>query len=163
MALELYRQLIDDICSVALIPCTASLYHSTNLAIRDIDFSMQYSTGSKAGGIAILCDFGPLPNRRREEILLRLLETNFYMSESPATPMLSFNDQSERVTLTCRMPLQSLRAEVLLGLLGELADMAKSWRSSYFLSGSANSKARHDRSLTGRHHSALSASTLPRG
>jgi hypothetical protein len=147
--MEHYRQLVDDICAEALIPHAASLYHATNLAIRDIDFSMQYLDGPDVGTVAIFCDFGPLPKLRREEVMLRLLETNFYMSDSHGAPMLSFNDQSQRVTLTCKMPLRDLRAKVLLAMMGQFSDMAKAWRDSYFLPTAAQPQRMPGRALNG--------------
>ncbi|WP_223536823.1 CesT family type III secretion system chaperone [Pseudomonas sp. GL-B-16] len=156
MAKEHYRHLVDQICAHTLIPNPAALYHATNLAVRDIDFSLQYVDDSGHGDVAILCDFGELPDRRREEVMLRLLETNFYMSESPGAPMLSFNDQSQRVTLTCKMALQGLHAEVLLALMGQFSDMVKAWRSSYFLPAAPKPQRMSGHALNGPHSSALS-------
>jgi hypothetical protein len=156
MATEHYRHLVDQICAHTLIPNPAALYHATNLTVRDIDFSLQYADGAGLGEVAILCDFGALPNRRREEVLLRLLETNFYMFDSPGVPMLSFNDQSQRVMLTCKMALQGLQAEVLLALMGQVSGMVKSWRSSYFLPAALEPQRMSGRTLNGLHSSALS-------
>jgi hypothetical protein len=156
MAAEHYRQFVNQICAHTLIPNPALLYHDTNLAVRDIDFSLQYIDGAGKGVVTVLCDFGPLPGRRRDEVLLRLLETNFYMSDSAGSPMLSFNDQSQRVTLTCKMALDGLRAEVLVALMGQFSDMVRAWRSNYFLAAPAEPQRMSGRPLSGLHSSDLS-------
>jgi hypothetical protein len=140
MAIEHYRLLVDQICALTLIPNPATLYAATNLAVRDIDFSLQYFEGAGKGTVSVLCDFGPLPARRREEVLIRLMETNFHMSDSPGAPMLSFNDQSQRVTLTCKMALDGLNAEFLVPLLGQFSGMVNTWRSDYFLPSSTEAQ-----------------------
>lgn len=137
MAAEHYRLLVDQICAHTLIPNPAALYHATNLTVRDIDFSLSYLDGPGQGVVSVLCDFGPLPARLREEVLLRLLETNFYMADTPGAPMLSFNDQTQRVILACRLALESIDVEALLALLGQFADMASLWRTDHFLATSS--------------------------
>lgn len=138
MAAEHYRLLVDQICEHTLIPNPASLYHATNLTVRGIDFSLYYLDDVGQGSVSTLCDFGALPARQRETVLQRLLETNFYLFDSPGAPTLSFNDQNQRVVLACKLPLAGMDAQALITLLGQFADMALMWRTDYFLDAAAS-------------------------
>lgn len=137
MASEHYRQFVDQICQHLLIPDVAALYHDTHLAVRDVNFSLYYLDDVGLGTVSVLCDFGPLPARKSEEVMKRLLETNFYLFDSPGAPGLSFNEVTQRVVLACRVPLKDIDAPTFSGLLGQFSDMAKAWRLNHFLSDSA--------------------------
>jgi hypothetical protein len=133
MAAEHYRQFVDQLCEHTLISDPAALYHDTHLAVRDVNFSLFYLDDAGPGTVSVLCDFGPLPARRSEEVMKRLLETNFYLFDSPGSPGLSFNEVTQRVVLACRVPLRSVDAPTFLEMLGQFSDMAKGWRVDYFL------------------------------
>lgn len=137
MALETYRLLVDQICEQTLIPNPAALYERTNLTIHEVNFTLRYLEEGEHGTVVVHCDFGALPTRGREAVLLRLLETNFYAFEGPSAPVLSFSDQTQRVVLSCKLPLV-VDASIILFLLSQFADMAKAWRADFFLSNDKN-------------------------
>ncbi|NWA02082.1 CesT family type III secretion system chaperone [Pseudomonas gingeri] len=133
MAIENYRQLVDEICRLSLIPPTAVLYENTRLTVRDVDFSLHYVDAPGPGNVVLHGDFGPLPARRREAVLLRLLETNFYLFDGRYSSSFSHNEQTGRVLLNSSLALADTSATHLLGLMGHFAEYAQAWRQTGFL------------------------------
>ena len=133
MSLQNYRQLIDQICELTMLPDPASLYEMASISVRGISFSLLYNEKGDSGEVQIYCGFGPLPKHEREPVLLRLLETNLHLCTGPGSPALSYNSETSQVVLVCVLPLELLEAQKLLDLLGYLADIAKQWQSDFFL------------------------------
>ena len=127
-----FRRLIDELCHLSKLPDPQALYERTALNVSGVDFSLVEREGP-VSEVIIHCDFGALPGRRREEVLLRLLEINFNLFIGSASPSCTVNQQTGRATLAAAAPLQGLGSLALLELLGQLADMAKVWREGYFL------------------------------
>jgi len=133
MSLQNYRQLIDQICELTMLPDPASLYEMASISVRGINFSLLPQENAGGGNVQIYCGFGPLPKQQREPVLLRLLETNLHLCTGPGSPALSYNSETSQVVLVCVLPLELLEAQTLLDMLGALADMAKQWQIHYFL------------------------------
>lgn len=127
-----YCTLVDEVCRLTLLPNPHTLYEHTALSIDGIDISL-VERHEPANEVGIQCDLGPLPGRQREAVLLRLLEINFHLFTDAANSTCTVNPITGRATLAAVIPLQHARAAALLELLGQLADMAKAWRQSYFL------------------------------
>lgn len=137
MASPIYCKLIDQLCELTMIPTPAAFYEQANLSVKDVDFSLKHTPGVGEGDIFIYCSFGPLPVANREAVLQRLLETNLYLLSGAFCPSLSYNRDSEQVILIGHVPLETLTAERLLGLMGGAADMALIWRDGYFFDGAS--------------------------
>jgi hypothetical protein len=127
-----FRRLIDELCHLSKLPNPQALYERAALSIDGVDTSLVEREG-QINEVIIHCDFGALPTRRRDEVLLRLLEINFNLFIGSASPSCTVNQQTGRATLAAVAPLPGLTALALLELLGQLADMAKVWRQGYFL------------------------------
>jgi hypothetical protein len=127
-----FRVLIDELCELSKLPDPHALYDQAALNVGGVDISLVEREGS-VGEVIIHCDLGALPSRRREDVLLRLLEINFSLFTGSASTACTVNPQTNRVALAAVAPLQGLSAIGLLELLGQLADMAKVWRGGYFL------------------------------
>ncbi|WLH00994.1 CesT family type III secretion system chaperone [Pseudomonas beijingensis] len=135
MASPTYCKLIDQLCALTMIPTPSAFYEQANLSVKDVDFSLKHTPGVGEGDVFIYCSFGPLPVANREAVLQRLLETNLYLLSGAFCPSLSYNRDSEQVILIGHVPLETLTAERLLGLMGGAADMALIWRDGYFFDG----------------------------
>lgn len=133
MSLKNYHQLIDNICELTMLPDPASLYEVASISVRNINFSLLYKENAVLGEVQIFCGFGPLPTQQRERVLQRLLETNLYLCTGPGNPTLTYNAETGQVVLVCIFPLGALEAQPLLDMLGHLAETAKRWQSTYFL------------------------------
>lgn len=134
MASTSYYELINEICRLTAIPTPESLYQSTNIDVNGISFTLFERETDELSEVFIYCDVGALPRNRRDEILLRLLEINFYLQTEARSPCFAWNAETERITLSVILPLAMILPESLLSLLAQLAAMAKCWRDDYFLS-----------------------------
>jgi len=161
MSLQNYRQLIDQICELTMLPDPASLYEMASISVRGISFSLLYNEKGDSGEVQIYCGFGPLPKHEREPVLLRLLETNLHLCTGPGSPALSYNSETSQVILVCVLPLEVLEAQTLLDMLGALAEMAKQWQSHYFLSEDRSKAPPPSTQDTRRHRQFNTATTQP--
>lgn len=132
MPSPMFRILIDELCQISLLPDPHVLYERAALNIDGVDISLVEREGP-TNEVIIHCGLGALPNRRRDEVLLRLLEINFSLFTGSSSPSCTVNPQTGCATLAAVAPLQGLSATGLLELLGQLADMANAWRQDYFL------------------------------
>ncbi|KAF1010957.1 MAG: hypothetical protein GAK32_01137 [Pseudomonas fluorescens] len=133
MANQHYRQLVDQICQLTQIPTAALLYESTQLTVRDVDFSLSHIESPEADAVLMHADFGPLPSRQREAILLRLLDTNFHLIDGVRHSSFSHNEHTGHVMFGSALALQGTTAEQILLLMGHIAEYAQAWRQTYFL------------------------------
>lgn len=131
MAARQYRQLLNEISQLTLIPESVMSQELTNLAIQGVDFSL-YSIDGQPEQLMIHTDMGPLPDRRREEALLRLLDTNFFLFDAPRTLAFSRNAQNGRIILSVVQPLAGLSGKAVIEQLGVLAVRAQVWRQNFF-------------------------------
>ncbi|WP_245219461.1 type III effector [Pseudomonas parafulva] len=135
MAAPSYCRLIDQLCALTMIPSPSAFYEHANLSVKAVDFSLKHTPSVGEGDVFIYASFGALPTAHREAVLQRLLETNLYLLSGPFCPSLAYNSDNQEVTLIGHVPLETLTAEHLLGLMGGIADMALNWRNGYFLDG----------------------------
>ncbi|MGB3123374.1 MAG: CesT family type III secretion system chaperone [Pseudomonas sp.] len=133
MANEHYRHLVDELCLLTQIPSAAVLYESLQLIVRGIDFSLRPIENPEADAVLLHADFGPLPSRQREAILLRLLDTNFHLVDGVRHSSFSHNEHTGHVLFGSALPLESTTAAQVLLLMGHIAEYAQAWRQSYFL------------------------------
>lgn len=128
-----YCRLVDDMCQLALLPNPKALYERTALTVHKVNFNLIERPGDPYSELLIYTDLGPLPSQRREAVLLRLLDINFHLFTGAGSPSCTYNSETQRLTLAVSLLLQGTSGERLLGLLGQLADMARSWRDDHFL------------------------------
>lgn len=141
MAVEHYRRLVDDICTLTSITASAELYEATNFKVRDIDFSLFHRPGrgpDEPDHVVVHCEFGPLPGTaaqgaQRAAVLTRLLEINFFLFDDPSNPRFSVNQETQAVLLSSATLLERTGAQELLDQLGAYADFAHIWRQTGFL------------------------------
>ncbi|MBC3345594.1 CesT family type III secretion system chaperone [Pseudomonas sp. SWRI196] len=141
MASPTYCKLIDQLCELTMIPTPSAFYEQANLSVKEVDFSLKHTPGVGEGDVFIYCSFGALPEANREAVLQRLLETNLYLLSGAFCPSLSYNRDSQQVILIGHVPLETLTAERLLGVMGGAADMALIWRNGYFFDGASPGQA----------------------
>lgn len=132
MSIAAYRSLIDKICVLTNIPDPALMYGSASLQVNGVNFSLFEGGVIAPDSVMVYCDFGELPPRNREAVLLRLLETNLYLF-GDKSPAFTYNIENQHIVLACRMPLAQATAEKVLDLLAHYAGMAKEWRKTYYL------------------------------
>lgn len=133
MSVSKYRELIDQLCALTLLPNPEAYYENAALAVGGVDFSLLYSEAEDAGNILIFCDAGSLPGKQQLEIVLRLLELNLQLYTGPNSPTFAYNANTQRITLATALPVLRTDAQALLTLLTDLADMAQVWRKDFFL------------------------------
>jgi len=128
-----YRRLLDEIQQLTLVPEALLSPELTHLNVRGVDFSMHPVGDEDEGHVALHCDLGVLPDKRREEALLRLLDTNFQLVSTAQTAAFCRNEHSGRMMLSLAQPLANLSGQSLLNQMGALADYATAWRQTFFL------------------------------
>jgi len=133
MANEHFRHLVDEICQLTQIPSAALLYEATQLTVRGVDFSLRPLESAQAQTVLMHADFGPLPARQREAILLRLLDTNFHLIDGVSHSGFSHNEHTGHVMFASALALESTTAAQVLLLMGHIAEYAQAWRQNYFL------------------------------
>lgn len=134
MSIATYRALIDDICKQALIADSRSVYETADIGVNGTNFSISYGGEAAPDVMMIYGDFGELPARVREAVLLRLLESNLFMSGSNQNPSFGYNAETRHVVLVSTFHLQNATAYLVLQALSYFAAIAEEWRNGYFLS-----------------------------
>jgi hypothetical protein len=133
MSVERYRALIDQICAQSNISHPESMYEMADFGVKDANFSLTYGGIGAPDKVLIFCDFGELPDRVREAVLMRLLEVNLYMFDGTQNISFAYNTESKHVVMMSSIPLYSMTGASTLELLSHLADIAEEWRNGYFL------------------------------
>lgn len=133
MSIDIYLNLINQICEHAQIPDPRALYDKAELNIGGTQFLLRHG-GEQAPHIAnIYCGLGALPDTSRELVLQRLLETNLLMAGSGNSPSFGYNPENKQVILYCMLPLDQASGMLTLAMLRHFAAVAEQWRSTYFI------------------------------
>lgn len=154
MALQNYRTLLEQISQLTLIPEMLLSEELTQLSIRNVNFSLYAIGEQKQEYLVIHADMGQLPSKRREEVLLRLLDVNFFLFEAPRTSTFSRNAETGHMMMSHVQPLAGLTGQMVLNQLDAIATQILDWRTSYFLGNEAQAS-----STSGRQSTQLSAKT----
>lgn len=129
-----YRRLLDEIHQLTHVPEALLSRELIHLSIRGVDFSIYPVGDQDQEHVVIHCDLGALPEKRREEALLRLLDTNFHLINSAKPITFCRNEQSGNLLLSTAQPLlASLSGQSILDQMGSLVDYALVWRQTFFL------------------------------
>ncbi|MDP9782274.1 CesT family type III secretion system chaperone [Pseudomonas fluorescens] len=129
MSNERYHRLVTDICQLSQIPVAAIDLDLVQLNVKGIAFSF----ANLADTVLIHADFGPLPDRRRDAILLQLMNVNFHLFNGDRPCCFSHNDDTGQVQFSCTVELTQIGAPQFVQLLGHIAEYAQSWQHNYFL------------------------------
>lgn len=129
MSKERYHRLVTDICQLCQIPVTAVDFDLVQLNVKGIAFNF----ANLADTVMIHADFGPLPDRRRDAILLQLMNVNFHLYNGDRSCCFSHNDDTGQVQFSCTVELTQIGAPQFVQLLGHIAEYAQSWQHCYFL------------------------------
>ena len=132
MSIERYRALIDQLCARFGIRDHGGMQQSASLHIENTDFTLFHGGVLVPDSVVMYCDFGELPVPSREQILLRLLETNMYLF-GQHSPAFTYSAQQNHIILMCRFPLAQADVESTAELLRFFADVARRWASDHFL------------------------------
>ncbi|HEX6705261.1 MAG TPA: CesT family type III secretion system chaperone [Albitalea sp.] len=132
---EEYCRLIDRICEIKQLADPRRKHERCDLVVDGVPFTLLPSTSldGQVDGVAYFCDFGPLPKECRVLALEYLLETNLHMF-GPDNPAFSRNPQTDHAVLAGRLPLDRITAEAAIEAMGGLADFARQWQATHFLS-----------------------------
>lgn len=129
MSNERYHRFVTDICQLSQIPVAAIDLDLVQLNVKGIAFSF----ANLADTVMIHADFGPLPDRRREAILLQLMNVNFHLFSGHRPCCFSHNDDTGQVQFSCTVELTQIGAPQFVQLLGHIAEYAQTWQHNYFL------------------------------
>jgi len=132
MTTDRYRLLIDEICTLSLIPHSPDFHEAANFKVNQIDFSLQHRALEHGDQVAIYADMGQLPSGNRDAVLLSLLEINFHLFHSGQSPVFSCNHETQRVLLMGSVELAHATAPTLLLTMKAFAQLAGEWRKSAF-------------------------------
>lgn len=132
MTTDRYRLIIDDICTLSLIPHSPVFHEAANFTVHNVDFTLQHRTLEQGDQVAIYADMGPLPSGNRDAVLLSLLEINFHLFHSSQSPMFSYNRETQRALLMGSVELTGATATGLLLTMRAFAQLAGEWRKSAF-------------------------------
>ena len=109
MSNERYHRFVTDICQLSQIPVAAIDLDLVQLNVKGIAFSF----ANLADTVMIHADFGPLPDRRREAILLQLMNVNFHLFSGHRPCCFSHNDDTGQVQFSCTVELTQIGAPQL--------------------------------------------------
>jgi len=132
MTIERYRALIEHLYATLGVDTAPALAQAAHLMVDGTEFHLFHGGLLEPDSVIMHCIFGTLPERRREEVLLRLLETQTHLF-GVCSPVFSHDASSNRITLMCRFPLKD-EEQVLatLELLQFFSSMAKRWGEDHF-------------------------------
>lgn len=133
MASQNYRTLLQQICQLTLIPEMLLPEELTQLSIREVNFSLYAIGEQKQEYLIIHADMGPLPSKRREEVILRLMDVNFFLFEAPRTSTFSRSAETGHMMMSHAQPLAGLTGQMVLNQLDAMATQILDWRVDYFL------------------------------
>jgi hypothetical protein len=129
-----YVQLLAQIRELTLLPESLLSQELSHLSIKGVDFSM-YPVGEEDNAFLVThCDLGALPDARREEVLMRLMDSNFHMVNSGKPVTFCRNEETGHMMLSAAQPFSLLSGQAILDQMSSLADYALAWRQTYFLS-----------------------------
>jgi hypothetical protein len=134
MSIGRYRNLIEQLCERFNIPDHGAMYQSAQMRLSGVEFTLYHGGFMVPDSVLVYCEFGELPQQNRENILLRLLETNMYLFNAHC-PAFTYNMHQNHVILMCRFPLASATLESTLELFDFFAGLALRWRKDHFLFG----------------------------
>lgn len=132
MSIDAYYFLIDDLCARCNIADPLPMYGCADLQVRGVHFSMFYGDAVAPHSALLYTDFGEVAALNKELVLQRLMEANLYMFGLYA-PSFCYNPQTQKIILSCLLPLEGNTASKVLDLLNHLADMAVDWKADYYL------------------------------
>lgn len=133
MSIDVYRNLINQICEHAQIPDPRALYDKAELDIGGTQFLLRHGGEQAPHIVNIYCGLGPLPAEQRELVLQRLLETNLLMAGSGHNASFGYNADIKQAVLYCMLPLDQSSGMLTLAMLRHFAAVAEQWRTTYFL------------------------------
>lgn len=133
MSIDVYRNLINQICEHAQIPDPRALYEKAELDIGGIQFLLRHGGDQAPHVFSIYCGLGPLPEPSRGMAMQRLLETNLLLASSGTGASFGYNPDNKQAILYCVMPLDQSSGLLTLSMLRQFAVVAGQWRSTYFL------------------------------
>lgn len=150
MSIDVYRNLINQICEHAQIPDPRALYDRAELDIGGTQFLLRHGGEQAPHIVNIYCGLGPLPAEQRELVLQRLLETNLLLAGSGHNATFGYNADIKQVVLYCMLPLEQSSGMLTLAMLRHFAAVAEQWRTTYFLDEKENANDKAARSAPGR-------------
>jgi hypothetical protein len=102
------------------------------LAIDGILFSFVHDDKISPNLLLAYCDFGEVLKGKEAQIYKALMEINLAMYIG-AGPTFGISPQTGRIVLALSHALDGLNIDKLRNSLGEIADWAKQWRATHFL------------------------------
>lgn len=150
MSIDVYRNLINQICEHAQIPDPRALYDRAELDIGGTQFLLRHGGEQAPHIVNIYCGLGPLPAEQRELVLQRLLETNLLLAGSGHNATFGYNADIKQVVLYCMLPLEQSSGMLTLAMLRHFAAVAEQWRTTYFLDEKEGANDKAARSASGR-------------
>jgi hypothetical protein len=132
MTTERYRLLIDEICTLSLIPNSPDFHENPNFMVHNVDFSLQHRAMGESEQVAIYADMGPLSSGNHDIVLLSLLEINFHLFHSGQSAVFSYNTETQRILLMGSVEMAKATAPTLLLMMKAFAKLASEWRRSAF-------------------------------
>jgi hypothetical protein len=138
MSLTTFSELLVELCNVAGLKEAGRVVHGSGIAIEGIPFSFDHSATPEWERIFVYCDFGALPDTRRELVCQRLLNANLALCEERKDAGMSYStftmsSEDEHVVLVEEYPLQGMTAARLWSIVKGLTGLAQRWKTEYFL------------------------------
>ncbi|WP_288407863.1 CesT family type III secretion system chaperone [uncultured Herbaspirillum sp.] len=134
MTISRYRHLIEQLGAHFRLPLQGSLHQATTMQVNGVELNLYHGGLIVPDSVLLYCEFGPLPRLQREQVLLRLLETNMYLFNTNC-PAFTYQAQKDSIFLICRFSLSSATLESTLELFDFLVSLALRWRRDYYLFG----------------------------
>lgn len=143
MAIEDFDRLIDGICKIKNIARTKEQGDACHLRVDGVPFSLlPCGTRGDVEHVMFICDFGPLPQASRTELLQGLMETNLFLFGAEA-PRFGCNPETGHVLYMGYLPLAEVTPESVQRLLDETSEQAQAWRAFHLQMTQTQPAARH--------------------
>jgi hypothetical protein len=134
MSISRYRALVEQLAKHFNLAQQGAMHQAITMPVSGVNFTLYHGGVILPDSVLLYCEFGPLPHARREQILLRLLETNMYLFNANC-PAFTYNAQKDSIILICRFSLSAATLESTLELFDFLVSMALRWRRDHYLFG----------------------------
>jgi hypothetical protein len=131
MSRDQYHAFIDALCDAYGVEDAAAMHEICNLRIGAVSFTLRHAGDDDPDGVLVYADYGEPPQSNREQILLQLLQINFFMLDEHLA-CFGFDGQTGHVILMNRFELAQISIEYLMSKLREIMTYIMRTRESLY-------------------------------
>lgn len=129
-----YETLIEDFCALVNLDDAQHIVQGGAIEVNGVVFSFIHNPAIDMGLLFLYTDFGPPPLEYQAAVYGELLKHNFmhFAGKGPAFTISPFTGHVVHVE---HFPIETTVPQLLASTMAYMADQAKDWKATRFLSG----------------------------